>query len=175
MPSLVMAPPKKKTCRLNTRGFGPAVEKDGAWVLIEDHIGKQGYVDGEPVTIKEYGPLPEGWNDTPPEPPFHPGPDYEDLGNGVWRKWRYTRKEFLLHCGFDNITAVNAAIAAGNVVVETAKDLMMAAEFISIKDEDTAQMLGLLATPQGGSILKPDDVARILAGQVIHEPDAEAA
>ena len=39
-----------------------------AWEQIEDHKGKEGYVNGEPHEIKEYGPLPEGWSDTPPAP-----------------------------------------------------------------------------------------------------------
>ncbi len=38
------------------------------WVQVENHKGKEGYVDGQPFTIKEYGPLPEGWSDTPPPP-----------------------------------------------------------------------------------------------------------
>lgn len=38
------------------------------WEHIEDHRGEQGYVDGQPHEIKEYGPLPEGWSDTPPPP-----------------------------------------------------------------------------------------------------------
>lgn len=39
-----------------------------AWEQVEDHKGKEGFVDGKPYTIKEYGPLPEGWSDTPPPP-----------------------------------------------------------------------------------------------------------
>lgn len=38
------------------------------WGQIEDHKGKSGYVNGQPCEIKEYGPLPEGWSDTPPIP-----------------------------------------------------------------------------------------------------------
>lgn len=38
------------------------------WEQIEDHKGKSGYVNGVPTEIKEYGPLPEGWSDTPPPP-----------------------------------------------------------------------------------------------------------
>lgn len=38
------------------------------WEQIEDHKGKNGYVNGQPHEIKEYGPLPEGWSDTPPPP-----------------------------------------------------------------------------------------------------------
>ena len=40
----------------------------GAWEQVEDHKGKEGYLDGQPHTVKEHGPLPEGWSDTPPEP-----------------------------------------------------------------------------------------------------------
>lgn len=39
-----------------------------AWEQVENHKGKEGYVDGHPHTIKDYGPLPRGWSDTPPPP-----------------------------------------------------------------------------------------------------------
>lgn len=39
-----------------------------AWEQVENHKGKEGYLDGQPYTIKNYGPLPEGWSDTPPPP-----------------------------------------------------------------------------------------------------------
>jgi hypothetical protein len=145
-----------------------------AWEQVENHKGKQGYLDGKPHTVTDYGPLPAGWSDDPPPQPYDPGPDYEHVGDGVWVKWRYTRKDFLLWCGIDKIAALNAARAAGNVLVETAKDLMMAAEYISIRDPDTVQMLGLLTTPEGGGILTQADVARILAGQEVREPEPEA-
>lgn len=38
------------------------------WEQVEDHKGKSGYVNGVPTEIKEYGPLPDGWSDTPPAP-----------------------------------------------------------------------------------------------------------
>ncbi|WP_298998189.1 phage tail protein [uncultured Desulfovibrio sp.] len=38
------------------------------WEQVEDHKGKSGYVNGQPYEIKEYGPLPKGWSDTPPPP-----------------------------------------------------------------------------------------------------------
>ena len=38
------------------------------WEQVEDHKGKKGYVNDEPYEIKEYGPLPEGWSETPPPP-----------------------------------------------------------------------------------------------------------
>jgi hypothetical protein len=39
-----------------------------AWEQVEDHKGEQGYLDGQPHTIKDYGPWPEGWSDEPPPP-----------------------------------------------------------------------------------------------------------
>ena len=48
-------------------GFWPC-EKNGKWVDVEDHRGKEGYVGGERKQIKELGPLPDGWSDTPPPP-----------------------------------------------------------------------------------------------------------
>lgn len=38
------------------------------WEQVENHKGEEGYMDGTPYTIKDYGPLPEGWSDTPPDP-----------------------------------------------------------------------------------------------------------
>ena len=43
-------------------------EQNGKWIYVEDHKGKSGYIKGEPYEIKEYGPLPDGWSDTPPTP-----------------------------------------------------------------------------------------------------------
>ncbi len=47
-------------------GFIPRWTGD-AWELIENHKERQGYVNGEPFVVHEYGPLPEGWSDEPPE------------------------------------------------------------------------------------------------------------
>jgi hypothetical protein len=38
------------------------------WEQVEDHKGREGYVHGERTSIKDYGPLPAGWRDTPPPP-----------------------------------------------------------------------------------------------------------
>lgn len=48
-------------------GFHPG-EKNGRWIEIEDHRGKNGYVNGLPCEIKGFGPLPDGWGDTKPAP-----------------------------------------------------------------------------------------------------------
>lgn len=39
-----------------------------SWEQVEDHKGREGYVNGEPFTVKDFGPLPDGWSDTPPPP-----------------------------------------------------------------------------------------------------------
>ena len=53
-------------------GFHPA-EKNGVWTQIEDHRGAEGYLNEEPYSIKDFGPLPEGWSiDPPPPPPLTP-------------------------------------------------------------------------------------------------------
>jgi hypothetical protein len=39
-----------------------------AWGLIDDHRGEKGYVDGQPIEIKDYGPYPTGWSLDPPPP-----------------------------------------------------------------------------------------------------------
>jgi hypothetical protein len=33
------------------------------WTQVEDHRGKRGYVNGQPVDITDFGPLPEGWSE----------------------------------------------------------------------------------------------------------------
>lgn len=38
------------------------------WEQVENHKGKEGYLDGKQHTIKDYGPLPKGWSNTPPPP-----------------------------------------------------------------------------------------------------------
>lgn len=59
-------------------GFWPRwpVENPQAtdWEYVENHKGKEGYVDGKPYKVLDYGPLPKGWSDTPPPPP-PPTPD----------------------------------------------------------------------------------------------------
>ena len=105
-------------------------------------------------------------------PPEH-RPDYALIDN-QWVKVSYSKKEFMLWAGVDKMTAVNAAIAAGNVLVGTVKDLLMAADYIDIRDPDTIQMINLLASTQGGDILIQDDVERILAGKPYQPEESEA-
>lgn len=49
------------------KGFIPCWDGE-KWGQVEDHKGETGYVNGQPYTINEYGPLPDGWSDTPPPP-----------------------------------------------------------------------------------------------------------
>ena len=38
------------------------------WQQAENHRGTKGYVNGVETEINDYGPLPDGWSDTPPPP-----------------------------------------------------------------------------------------------------------
>lgn len=54
----------------------PLAEKDGfvqkwngkEWEYVESHKGESGYLDGKPFEMKQYGPLPDGFTETPPPP-----------------------------------------------------------------------------------------------------------
>lgn len=59
--TLVVAPGKQR------KGYVWQVDGE-VWKEVEDHRGKEGFVDGEPFTIKKCGALPNGWSDTPPAP-----------------------------------------------------------------------------------------------------------
>lgn len=48
-------------------GFIPR-RNAGAWQQVKNSKGEKGYLDGRACTIKNYGPLPEGWSKTPPPP-----------------------------------------------------------------------------------------------------------
>ena len=92
------------------------------------------------------------------------GQDYQRQGDG-WMKIRFTKKEFLLWCGVENIVKLNAAIAGGNMLAKTAHDLVFAAEYIDVTDPDTVQLVQLLTTEAAGAQLAPAEAARILAGK----------
>lgn len=49
-------------------GFARVLNLAGdVWEHVEDHRGEAGYVEGQPHTVRDLGPLPAGWSDTPPE------------------------------------------------------------------------------------------------------------
>lgn len=62
----------------NNATYTPTETQDGfiprwtgaAWEQVENYKEREGYLDGQPHTIREYGPLPEGFSDTPPPPTF---------------------------------------------------------------------------------------------------------
>lgn len=39
-----------------------------AWVLVEDHRGEAGYINGAAFVVTDLGDYPEGWSTTPPAP-----------------------------------------------------------------------------------------------------------
>ena len=119
---------------------------------------------------------PEEWAEmhpAPPPPPFTPGPDFAQREDGTWYRFRYTRLGFIQWVGVDKYIVAQQQIAASNPVVMAIRDLIMAAEFISLQDPATVQMLHMMASPEAGCIIAPADVARILAGEDWVEPEAE--
>jgi len=110
-------------------------------------------------------PLPE------PEIEFNPGADYEQR-DGAWWRVRFTKKEFLLLCGIQQVAALNMA-RKDNVMAETIYTLLMAAEYIDVTDPDTIQMAELLTSDAAGRVLTAEQAANILQG-VKHEQTDEA-
>jgi len=52
-------------------GFARVLNLAGdVWEHVEDHRGKAGYVEGQPHTMRDLGPLPAGWSTTAPEVPL---------------------------------------------------------------------------------------------------------
>jgi hypothetical protein len=52
-------------------GFARVLNLAGnTWEHIEDHRGKAGFVEGQPHTVRDLGPLPAGWSDTAAEVPL---------------------------------------------------------------------------------------------------------
>ena len=52
-------------------GFARVLNLAGdVWEHVEDHRGKAGFVEGQPHTVRDLGPLPAGWSDTAPEVPL---------------------------------------------------------------------------------------------------------
>ena len=63
-----LMPPNATTVKPTIKkGYAP-VWDGKAWKQIEDHRGEKGWVNREPVEIKELGPLPEGFSTEDPEP-----------------------------------------------------------------------------------------------------------
>lgn len=50
-----------------SEGYWPG-ESSGSWIDIEDHRGTQGWLNKGPYTIRDFGPLPDGFTTTEPEP-----------------------------------------------------------------------------------------------------------
>lgn len=93
---------------------------------------------------------------------------YEKRGDDLY-KIKFTKKEFLLWCGLENIVKLNSAIVSGNMMAKTVHDLLFAAEYIDVTDADTKQMVNLLATEASGSVLTVEEARRILDGELYEE------
>jgi len=104
------------------------------------------------------------------EPEFNPGPAYERREEGWW-KVCFSKKDFLLLCGLSRVLALNTAINEGNALAKTVHDLLMAAEYIDLRDAATENMIQLLTTDEAGSVLTALDAARILEGRKYDKSD----
>lgn len=114
-------------------GFIPRKKADGpGWDQVEDHKDKEGYVDGQPFTVKDYGPLPDGWSDTPPEP---------TLDEAVAAKCAE------IHAGYD------AALAA-SLTMPASKTLPSAVEIALALDDFKAE------DPEGWAFIRATHTAR---------------
>ncbi|WCB45285.1 phage tail protein [Nitratidesulfovibrio vulgaris] len=52
-------------------GFARVLNLAGdVWEHVEDHRGKAGFIEGQPHTVRDLGPLPTGWSDTALEVPL---------------------------------------------------------------------------------------------------------
>ncbi len=99
-----------------------------------------------------------------------PGDDY-DLIDGRWVKVRFSKKDFLLWCGLEQVVKLNAT-RQSNPTTETVYTLLMAAEFIDVTDPATVRMVQLLAMEAAGEVLTAEDVTRILAGEDYADTDS---
>lgn len=105
---------------------------------------------------------------------FTPGSDYEKRGDNWWQI-RFTRKEFLLHCGIQQVILFNTRVIEGNAIAKTVHDLLFASEYIDVNDSDTINLVNLLTTEVGGEVLTAEDATRILQGaKYVDGTEAEA-
>lgn len=165
-------------------GYWPCWDGE-SWRQVEDHRGQTVYdkETGAEVEIKAVGPLPDNLTEIPrPGPAYRwsdgqwaydpaldsPGPDYRLIG-GVWTKVIFSKKDFLLKCGLNQVARLNLAIAGGNPLAKTVHDLMFASEYIDLTDPATAQMLTILTTGEAEKVLTAAEVSQILTG-VPHVP-----
>jgi len=153
-------------------GYAIVAKADrSGWEIVPDYRADGAYnQEGHWQKITSPGPLPDGWTVEPPEPPFTPGPEYEQRGEEWW-KVRFSKKDFLLLCGIPQVAKLNVAVAAGNALAKTVHDLLMASEYIDVTDPDTGQMVQLLTTEAAGSVLTADQAETILKGTKYVEAD----
>jgi len=56
-----------RTAPITADGFVPRFNGTG-WEFVQNHKYREGYLNGRPHKITEYGPLPDGFRETPPPP-----------------------------------------------------------------------------------------------------------
>ena len=92
------------------------------------------------------------------------GPGYKKH-DGDWWKMFLSQKEFLLLCGFTRVTALNAAISSGNATAKTVYDFLTAAEYVDLREQNTVELIRLLASRESGPVWSEEEVERILRGE----------
>lgn len=97
------------------------------WMQVEDHKRLEGWLDGEPYTIKDYGPLPKGFSTEPPEPTL------EEKQAAIVGAVQARLDAFAQARGYDGIlsaatyaTSTNAQFAAEGKYAVEARDLTWA-------------------------------------------------
>lgn len=97
-----------------------------------------------------------------------PGPEYRWDGS-KWVKWRFSKLAFYSLFTLSERIALKTAISGGNAIAAVIDDSLKLAEFISIDDLDTINVIQTLTSEMGGNVLTPERAAEILAG-VKYEP-----
>jgi len=81
-----------------------------AWVLVEDHRGEAGYINGVAFVVTDLGAYPEGWSTTPPAPDPNAGIDAQILALEKEVTDRRLREALLTEAGKAWLAAVGSQI-----------------------------------------------------------------
>lgn len=83
-----------------------------AWVLVEDHRGEAGYVNGAAFVMVDLGAYPEGWSTAPPAPDPNAAIDAQILALEATVTQRRLREAALTEAGRAWLADLDAQIAA---------------------------------------------------------------
>ncbi|NCB23786.1 MAG: phage tail protein [Deltaproteobacteria bacterium] len=123
-----------------------------AWVQVANLKGKSGYLNGQPFTITEYGPAPDGWSETAPLPKLSDA---------------QTAKRLQINAGFDAAMTASLTMPSRNNPA-SAVELALAIE--DFKTDDPAGWADLRAiheTRRDALLAAVDAAATVEAVQAI--------